>query len=415
MSFAKKKIHIIVIIYLWVVLFDSRELLGSIELGSYFNVTFSIVLKIFIAILFLVSLPTFQIKKDWDIPIFFFIALLLFSSLTAYLFYPRYTLRALSVSFQVTIDLGLLLLIGKSKLNNKDLFFLFNNVMFFIIVNTILIYFSYLFPSYSSMLIVFHGYNYTRAFGIMGDQLPYLITFFLFYALLKDNVFLFFFFLIGIIFTSSITASLIALILVLYYILFIKKSPLTKHILILIFVVIALSITSYNTFYNLGIFQRLSSGLYAPQTNFNYRIFSFEKGIDMLSKSPVIGYGYGVYSYLVSDTVVSSAGGLPINSTIKILSTTSNQFLQMLVETGVLGLFAFFFLLYDFYKISFFGYHLPKNNMKDIALAINSWVLIFPLTALSAVWISPGSFIWILFCVLVGISYRLKLLSIKLI
>lgn len=409
--FAKKKIHIIAILYLWAVLLDSRGLLGAIELGDYFNITFSIVIKIFLAILFLISLPTFRIKKEWDIPIFLFVVLLLFSSSTTYFFYPEYTLRALSVSFQVTIDLGLLLLIGKSNLKSKDLNILFYNLLVFIIINTLFIFVSYLYPDFSPVLVVSYGHNYVRAFGIMGDQLPYLISFFLFYALLKDNLFLFSFFIAGIILTSSITASFIALILVLYYILIVKKPSPTKHVLLVIFAIISLTITSYSALYNLGIFQRLSSGLYGPQTNLIWRILSFENGIEMFTKNPIGGYGYGVYSYLVADTTITSIVGLPVDSAIKILSTTSNQFLQMLVESGIFGLFAFLFLIYGFYKISFFGDHLPQNDFKDLVLAINGWVIVFPLTALSAVWVLPGSFVWILMCVLVGISYRIKIIQ----
>lgn len=411
MSFTKKKIHIIAIFYLWAVLLDSRGLLGAIAVGDYFNITLSILIKMFLAILFLISLPTFRIKKEWDVPILLFIALVLFSSLTTYLFYPEYTLRALSVSSQVTIDLGLLLLIGKSNLRSKDLNILFYNLLIFIIINTLFVFISYFYPNFSPVLMISYGHNYSRAFGIMGDQLPYLISFFLFYSLLKDNLFLFSFFIVGIILTSSITASFIALMLVLYYILIVKKSSLTKHILLLVFVIISLTITSYSALYNLGVFQRLSSGLYGPQTNLIWRILSFENGIDMFLMSPISGYGYGVYSYLVTDTMVTSISGLPIDSAIKILSTTSNQFLQMLVETGVLGLLAFIYLLYGFYKISFFRDPLPKKDLRDLVLAINGWVIVLPLTALSAVWILPGSFIWILMCILVGISYRIKIIQ----
>jgi len=408
MLLAKKKIHIIAIIYLWAVLLDSRGLLGAIEIGDYFNITLSIVIKIFIAALFLTTLTTFKIKKEWDTPLFLFIVLVVFSSLTTYLFYPEYTLRALSVGFQITVDLGLLLLIGKSKLNNKNLTLLFNNLLIFIVVNTVFIFISYIYPNFSPVLVVSYGPTYSRAFGIMGDQLPYLISFFLFYALLKDKFFLFSFFVVGIILTSSITASFISLILVLYYILIVRKASITKHIVIVVLAVFSLTITSYNALYNLGIFQRLSSGLYGPQTNLVWRILSFENGIDMFLKKPIVGYGYGVYSYLVADTIVTSISGLPVDSAIKILGTTSNQFLQVLVETGIIGFMLFVYLLYDFYKISSFRNHLSSNNFKDLIDAINGWVLIFPLTALSAVWISPGSFIWILMCILVGISYRIK-------
>lgn len=410
MQIVVKKIHVVTIIYLWVMLFDSRGLLDSVEIGNYFNLTFSIIVKISILTLFLLTLDTYRFKKELDSPLFIFAFLILLSSLSTYLFTPEYTLRAASISFQIIADLSLILLIGKSNLKITQLKFLFYNLMAFIIINTFLIYISYLYPDAFSLFIVSKSYNYLRAFGIMGDQIPYLLGFFSFYALIKDNLVLFFFFTIGIILTSSINASFIALVLVLYYMLIIKKTSHSKYILLVIFILLSITVISYDAIYDLGIFQRLSSGLFSPQTNLMWRLLSLENGIDMYLKSPIWGYGYGAYSYIMTDSVVSSIGELPVDSATKILSTTSNQFLQILVESGILGLIAFIYLLSGFFRISFFREQLPKGDLKGLVLAINGWVLIFPLTALSAVWILPGSFIWVVMCILVGISYRIKIM-----
>lgn len=134
-----------------------------------------------------------------------------------------------------------------------------------------------------------------------------------------------------------------------------------------------------------------------------------ENGIDMFFQSPIWGYGYGAYSYIIANSNVASIGNLSVDSTIKLLGTTSNQFLQILVESGIFGLFAFIYLLYGFYKISFFKGRLPQNKFKDLIVAISGWVIVFPLTALTATWVLPGSFSWILMCILIGISYRLKI------
>lgn len=249
-----------------------------------------------------------------------------------------------------------------------------NTIKIFILLNTIFLILS-AFNIYIFNKNLYESYG-DRHFGILGDQLPWIITFLVSYAIHHKKYYMLVFSFIGLFFSGSLNASILGLIIIFYYI--IKKISLKNIFFISVFLLICISLLFYFDF-----FWRLTSGQY--ENSLNLRILSIGFAISNINNY-FFGNGYGTYSYIVensiSDTTVSQV----------IFSSAFNQYLQIFIDLGIIGLILFFVLCYKIFKLKTYKFSYIKI-----------WVISLLIFNQSAVWLLPSSYICILISIALGI------------
>ena len=140
----------------------------------------------------------------------------------------------------------------------------------------------------------------------------------------------------------------------------------------------------------------------------------------MIREKPLLGYGYGNYKNVIRDRYkpIFDKIGLTyrFESSMVILGSSFNPFLQILAESGFLGLVAFILLLIYFVKIAINYYQSLKDRKADLryGVLIFYWILFFFLTAVSANWMLPTSYLFLLLVSLIGFLFsKIKLQTIE--
>lgn len=245
----------------------------------------------------------------------------------------------------------------------------------FIFINTAILILS-AFNIYIFNQNLYESYG-DRYFGIIGDQLPWLITFMVAYSIYHKKYVTLTFYFIGLYFSGSLNASIVALMILFYYIF--KDVSIKNIFYILFFIIIFVFLLDYFDF-----FWRLTSGHY--ENTLGQRLLSFGYGISSIHNY-LFGNGYGTYSYINKDNMVDT---IEISHTIFI--NAFNQYLQLMIDLGIVGVVLFFIMLY---KIT----QLKTLNFSYIKV----WILIFLIFNQSGVWLLPSSYSWLLIAIGLGI------------
>jgi hypothetical protein len=259
--------------------------------------------------------------------------------------------------------------------HEKRINLIINTIQAFIFINTLILILS-AFNIYILNTNLYESYG-NRYFGIIGDQLPWIITFMIAYTLHHKKYFLLIFYFIGLIFSGSLNALAVALIIFFYYIY--KKISFKNFFYIFTFTIIFFLLLDY-----FNVFWRLTSGQY--HNSGDQRLLSFIYGINHINNY-LFGNGYGTYSYINEQNMIDTA---TVSRTI--FMSTFNQYLQLCVDLGIVGVVLFFIMFYRIVQLKTFKFSYIKI-----------WIIMFLIFNQSAVWLLPSSYSWLLIAIGLGI------------
>jgi len=309
--------------------------------------------------------------------------------------------------------LNIILFIKLNVRSDKEIQKFYKHLRIFGLVNAILVIVSYFFPD----LIEFFeaGSSRTgisRAFGLMGDEVSVFLSFFAYDALIFKRHLHFLLFLVAILFTGGIGASLTLLALIFYFLFFVQKVSLVKSSLFLVFGIAIISIfpTQIN---EVGVIKRVINNINSAEgESTNLRIISLSTAFNMIKEKPLLGYGYGNYSSVIYNKykplfIRAKKEKFFEGSAKVILSSSFNPYIQMLAEAGIIGLLFFIWFLKKMYAYTRIS--IPENEtfLKRINLTSKGWLLVFFITTLTANWFLPSSFLMLLVVSLLGINLKL--------
>jgi len=154
--------------------------------------------------------------------------------------------------------------------------------------------------------------------------------------------------------------------------------------LILVLLILLLFIPSFNQIFTRRI---------QPDDSF-YGRFSFNQfSLALFSQKPILGHGLGTYALL--STPVFGEKRERYGRTLGV--GAHNDYLRTLSETGIIGLFAFFFLFYSLFKTGRRIYRSGDYNLKSealVLLAVLASILVYGLTDFGFAY--GGIYLWTL-------------------
>lgn len=401
------RFDIFVIFYLWIQVFTVVLKLGS-EDTSDFNLNAPLLFLIggtgLFLLIFLFDVIYFKQRlafKNRITPLF--IAVIL-SSVISYTVNSRTVfIGGLSASLHVLLISLFIPAIALSCSSEKRVTNFLYQLNLFALFNTILVFITFLFPNLLSSLSVGEvskGADGTRAFGIIGDQVGWILTFFSSYALFNKRWVLFGFYTIGIFMAATLGAiGLWGVVLIFFLWKYVKRTKNNIKIFAAASVpFLVLLLLSLGQLSKLTAVQRLTSGSIVDGA-VGHRLMSYSLGVSNFIEKPILGYGFGTYSYINREKygeIIDKGYETGISHTI--FSNASNQYLQIAIDMGLIGLFIFIM----FIKGIWIRTKLTKNYiLKNIGV----WCLVFILFNQTANWLSPGSYLWVFIAISIGLLF----------
>jgi len=413
---------ILLILFYWILLFENGNLITGVllDLGGGIEIRLSLLFKILFLVMNLVILVHFRNRHS--IPLYLIVLSLFLSLSTFYVLAidPAHFRNALAVNIHIQLMLNIILFIRYNAISIKEIRTFFSHLRFFAMLNAILVIVSYFLPH------LIAGFEYvtsdngvTRAFGIMGDEVSVFLSFFLYEALLNKRYHLMGLYLVAILLTSGLGAAFTLLVLLLFHLIFVMKKS-RENLYGLAFLCLFLLIGGvFMTRYisDLGLVKRIEHiAEYREGESLGLRLLSFGVAMDMISKRPLLGYGYGNYKQSVINEykpkfVDAQWENFFEGTAWVILSYTFNPFLQMTAESGFIGLLIFTWFLFMLYRSSFGVNEETSPVLGRVQKAAKIWIPVFFITTLSANWFLPSSFLLLLVVTLVGVSDKIKILK----
>ena len=168
----------------------------------------------------------------------------------------------------------------------------------------------------------------------------------------------------------------------------------------------------FRQFERSGVFKRISQNIDDPENGSgNLRLVSLTTATGLIAQRPLLGQGYGNYGNIVYDhyaPLLKRAGmGWRIPSAMVILTSTFNPYVQMLAEAGVAGLLIFVWFLVKLYGTTRKKF-IRRYAFDRYRLTVRGWLLVFFATCLSANWLLPASFLFLLIVSLIGINHAIR-------
>jgi hypothetical protein len=406
---------ILLLLYFWVLLIENgTKWLGILyDFGNGLEIRLSLILKILFLFL---NIYLLLIKKQKSREINFVLYFMLF--LLASTFYvgiinPQYFLKAIAVNFHIQLVLNIIIYIYWTNLKEPEIKKFYNYLRFFGLFNAILVIISFFFPTLTSFFEAkTSSEGITRAFGLMGDEVSMILTFFFFDALIFKQKIKTLIFAFALFCTGGIGAFFTFIVLIGYYTLFvikISKKNITKISVIAIFILIGIFIFS-SKIKEINVIKRVTNNIENPETgSANLRLISLSTAYEMFKERPILGSGYGAYGPSVRNKFenLTYINNIPIT----ILSSAFNPYMQMICEAGVIGLFFFILLLRRLLKVCKRKVDTKNNFISNFKTVTYGWLLIFFLTCLTANWFLPASYNFLLVVTLVGLNLKLNSLQ----
>lgn len=239
---------------------------------------------------------------------FLFIAVILCSSLNTFFSNFSSFLSAASLLIQFLLQSTLIVYLGSisNKKNIKRLLLFF---WVFAYINCAFVYVSYFFPDSLEGVAEIHGYfgynkqdrpDYIRAFGILGDVAPWLLSFFSILSLQQKAYLPSAFFAGSCLLGGSIGASAVLAIAFYLTLTLNQKNSFAAHYKVIgsILLVVALALIAKPS---LVLNNPISNRLFAPETFKQHsgaqRLFTFGLALSFIEQNPVTGHGYGTFLY----------------------------------------------------------------------------------------------------------------------
>lgn len=334
---------------------------------------------------------------------------IIFSTLSSFFLSPDIASGVVTVNLQLFLVYLLFIDFKSVKIDAVGLKKVISGLVYFAIINTLLVFYTFFFGKIRLLGEVSNKEDITRAFGLMGDQLPWFLSFFAIYALYRKKVYLFLFFTIGILMGASAGATVVLVISSLIYIIKEKKAKISFYLKagFSIVLLIVLLLFSPNVFNKIGILQRYNQGDFTgkeAQTT-GHRFNAIITAIENISEKPLLGYqNYSLAMFNKYDRLLSDFE----KGNLTYLTTPNNQLLAIICDYGYVGLILFVFFIYGLIKI-------VKKKCIDLPTDFDAfkksayiWIMIFVLFNQSATWFLPGSFLWVLICLIITINYKIN-------
>ncbi|MCO6462362.1 MAG: O-antigen ligase family protein [Saprospiraceae bacterium] len=379
------------------------------SLGSGLEIRFSLILKV---LFFFMNIMVFA--KDGKIgkvfmPFIILSALILSSCISVLFQNKTYFLNSLSVSAHIILTLNIALFIYNFAKDEDDIRRLFNGIRLFGIINALLVILSYLKPDLSNFFEagVVQG-DTSRAFGIMGDEVSLIIVFFSLDAVVRKKLILFIIYFTALLCTGSIGATFsFVFIMVLYSLRNFKFN--VAHLGYLFFgacIILGSFWSLKEQIEQIGVVKRINTTLRDPESeNGNLRLASLLTASEMVIEKPFLGYGFGTYQYYVKERFEPVFRNLGLSwkfpSAMTILGSAFNPYIQIVCEAGLVGLTVFLIFIRGCFKNAREMYRKNKESddevKREISIIVYFWLITFFVTVISANWLLPASFLFILF------------------
>jgi O-antigen ligase len=141
-----------------------------------------------------------------------------------------------------------------------------------------------------------------------------------------------------------------------------------------LFLFVGIIVFLFSSYFTSIIFQRLQ-----PDPSFWQRFDFNQFGLLLFKQKPILGHGVGSYEFIsqIRFGAVNQVYG------IKMGLAPHNDYIRFLSETGLLGITAFFFLIYSTLKLSVQIFKSTNSNIKDYGVFLISLIvaiLVFGIT-----------------------------------
>jgi hypothetical protein len=380
------------------------------------EVTFSLLLLllIFVRVVFKLTILHVNVFGENKAARFFWLFVLV-STVSSFFLLPEIATGVVTANFQLFLIYLVFIDFKGVTINAHGVQKVIKALVYFAILNALLVVYTFIFGKIGLVGEVSEGGSITRAFGLMGDQVAWFLSFFGVHALYNGKKYHYVLFLVAILMGASLGALMVLTVATLIY--FIREKGVKPSFYIkigfsiVLFILVMLISPSF--FDKVGIFQRINQGDFAStdsQTT-GHRFNAITNAIDKISEKPLWGYQnysltmFNRYNNLLSET---EKGNLTY------LTTPNNQILAVMCDYGLIGFGFFVFFIFGLLKIiRVKSMNLPPN-LYAFKQSAYLWLIVFLICNQSATWFLPGSFLWILICIIIGISYKInKLYGIK--
>lgn len=376
------------------------------------DITINQILLLIIFFRFIKNIFLFKRMLIWDEKSqFFFWFYILISSIISLLLSPEISIGVITVNFQLFLVYLIFVEFKSLNLNYCDINKVINLLVNFALLNTFLVFYTFFFGKIGLLGEVYDNESITRAFGLMGDQLPWFLSFFAIYSLYLGKKFYFILFSTAILMTASLGATIVSVISLFVYLLRNKKMNIFFYAK-LGFAILTILILPLK-FNSIGIIERINSGDFnnVDSGTSGHRFSAITHAIERIKEKPFLGYQnfslsmFNKYDHLLSDNEKWN---------LSILTTPNNQVLAIICDYGFVGLFLFIFFIHGLIKIVRKRNKILEPNLYAFKESTFIWFVVFIFFNQSATWFLPGSFLWILICLIIGISYAInKLYEVK--
>lgn len=414
------KLYLLLLFY-WVLLIENgTDWLGVfLDLGNGLEIRLTLLFKalflfINLYIILIVSKKIIILRH-----VYYFMVFLLLSTCYTLIIHPSYFIGALSVNLHIQLLLNIILFIYLCTNTENQIKKFYEALRIFGLFNGVLVILSYFFPQLSTFFeagIANSGVR--RAFGIMGDEVSMVLTFFFYDSLVFKRYFIAAFYIGTILCTGGIGAFITLVALILYYLFFVIKISRKQYpiVALLFFALLIIGILAISQLQELSAIRRLVNNFDNPEEETGkLRILSLTTAYEMIIQRPFLGYGYGAYAPAVYDRyepIYRALGqGWNFKSMIVILGSSFNPFVQMLCETGIFGLLLFINLLRRFRNTCKLHEFQNSKFLTSIRVVSFGWLTVFFVTCISANWFLPASYLLLIVVTLVGINLKLNSLE----
>jgi O-antigen ligase len=338
----------------------------------------------------------------------FFWIYIFFSTLISFVLSPDIASNVVTVNLQLFLVYLLFIDFKSVRIDTVGLKKVINGLVYFAIINTLMVYYTFFFGQLRLLGEVSYRGDIVRAFGLMGDQLPWVLSFFALHALYSKKTSLFLFFTIGILMGASVGATIVLSVSSLIYV--IKEKRLNRSFYVkagfsmVLFIILLFSPSLFN---KIGFVQRYNQGDFAgiESATTGHRLKAISKALHNIAEKPILGYhNYSATMFNKYDRLLYDYE----KGNLTYLTTPNNQLLAVICDYGFIGFILFFFFIYELIKIVKNKCLILPTHLDAFKKSAYLWLIVFILFNQSATWFLPSSFLWVLICLLVSISYKIN-------
>jgi len=247
-----------------------------------------------------------------------------------------------------------------------------------------------------------------RYFGPLGDQVSFVLLYFIFKALMYRKLWEAFYFIVGMVLTGTrgaLGALLVGLGIMLWQGFFVKQR--IQRVLVLLGICIVLGILLWSDAGSMRS-RLLDEELF--RKGINQRLFTTSLAFKVFSDNLLLGVGFTGFKYIALDygaieEAVERLGSFAPNY----IATAGNQFLQVATDGGVIGLGVFIWMILVISRSLRWAMENAPINQRPIFAAGYLWLWSLVIGNQTAAWILPGSLISYLLWLLLGLTISVEL------